>query len=159
MLVWIIVVIALMAEPILGYADDAIVPQSQQHQQDIQAITQLLNDEYSAWSRHDLEAYMVPFWQSPRLIYVSEAQIFQGWSEVKAMMQRNYPDKNAMGTAIPESIQVDLLSDDNATTLERWTVRFNRTSVHGISTSSWRKFPEGWRIVEVQSTSIDLPNN
>jgi hypothetical protein len=48
MLAWIIVVMALMAEPILGTASDTIEPQQELtgSQADVQAITQLLNNQY-----------------------------------------------------------------------------------------------------------------
>jgi ketosteroid isomerase-like protein len=125
---------------------------------DVQAITALINDQYTAWNRRDLDGYMVPFWQSPKLIFVSEGRVSRGWAEVKARMERNYPDRTLMGVASADSVQVSVVTDDSAMTIERWVVRFARESVKGITTSSWRKFQEGWRIVGGQSDSVDLPN-
>jgi len=159
MIAW-IVALALTAEPIAGTIQGSATtaPAESQDSKDVQAITQLLNDQYAAWNRHDIDAYLAPFWQSPRLVYVAEGQVCFGWQEVRATMIRNYPDLNSMGTAIPERIHVDLLNGDSATTVEWWTVRMKGANVHGISTSSWKKIQEGWRIVEVQSSSFDSAN-
>jgi hypothetical protein len=159
MLAWIIVVMALMAEPILGTATDTIEPQQEptDSQADVQAITQLLNNQYAAWNRQDLDGYLLPFWQSPNLIYVTEGQFCFGWQDVKALLGRDYSDRSTMGTAVPERIQVSIISDDNATTVDWWTVHFRNVSVYGISTSSWRKFPEGWRITALHTSASDIP--
>jgi ketosteroid isomerase-like protein len=160
MLAWILA-IALTADPLLETGSDVAAPTPTPaiYQQDVQLITQLLSDQYAAWTRHDLDAYMIPFWKSPNLLYVSDGQVFQGWEEAKAMMERNYPDRNTLGVAIPERIQVNIISNDFATSIDWWTIRFkSNTSVHGMSTASWRKFPEGWRMVEAHASSSELSN-
>jgi ketosteroid isomerase-like protein len=155
-----ILALALTADPMMETQPDAIVapPSPAEQQSDVRAITQLLSDQYAAWNRHDITAYLFPFWQSPSLLYVADGQIFQGWQEVKAMMERNYSDRNTLGIAIPERIQVTIISSDNANSIDWWTVRFKTTSVHGVSTASWRKFPEGWRMTEAHASSTDFPN-
>jgi uncharacterized protein (TIGR02246 family) len=160
MLVAWIVALALTADPVRSASNEAPSPTPGQmpDSKDVQAITSLINDQYAAWNRHDLDGYMMPFWRSPKLIFVSEGRVSQGWAEVKARMEQNYPDRNMMGIAGADSIQVSLLTDDSAITIERWTVRFTHESVSGVTTSSWRKFQEGWRIVGGQSDSVDIPN-
>jgi ketosteroid isomerase-like protein len=159
MLAWIIG-IALMTDPITETAPDAVPlpPAAVGHQKDVQAVTQVLNDQYAAWNRHDIDAYMTAFWQSPNLIFVTEGQVCLGWQDTNAMFQRNYSNRELMGIAIPERIQVNVISDDSAITLEWWTVRFKKTNVHGLSTASWRKFSEGWRIVENHTSTAESPN-
>jgi ketosteroid isomerase-like protein len=155
-----ILALALTADPMMETRSDAIVapPAAAEQQQDVQNITQLLSDQYAAWNRHDIAGYLLPFWQSPSLLYVSDGQIFQGWQEVKGMMERNYPDRSTLGIAIPERIQVNIISNDAANSIDWWTIRFKTTSVHGVSTASWRKFPEGWRMTEAHASSSDFPN-
>jgi ketosteroid isomerase-like protein len=149
-----------MTDPMAETAPESITlpPTAVGHQQDVQFITQVLNDQYAAWNRHDIDAYMAAFWQSPSLIFVTEGQVCLGWQDTKAMFERNYPDRQSMGIAIPERIQVNMVSDDSATTLEWWTVRFKKANVHGISTASWRRFSEGWRIIENHTSSAESPN-
>jgi uncharacterized protein (TIGR02246 family) len=160
MLIAWIMALALSAEPVRKASNETSSPTPAQisESNDVQAITALINDQYAAWNRRDLDGYMVPFWQSPKLIFVSEGRVSRGWAEVKARMEQNYPDRNLMGIAIADNVQVSVLTDDTAMTIERWTVRFTRESVSGITTSSWRKFQEGWRIVGGQSDSVDIPN-
>jgi uncharacterized protein (TIGR02246 family) len=160
MLRWLLA-LALTADPMLETAPGDIAPASTptftQQQVDVQAITKVLNDQYAAWNRQDLEGYLNSFWNSPNLLFVTDGQVLLGWAEVKAMIGRYYTDRNAMGVATPERVQVNMISGDSATTVDWWTVQFKTVNVHGISTSSWRKFPEGWRIIETHTSSSEFP--
>jgi hypothetical protein len=151
---------ALIVGPFAASAPYAFgqTPMEAGNQADVQAITQLLNDQYAAWNRQDIDGFMIPLWQSPSLVYVSEGQFCLGWQEAKAMIERSYADRSSMGTAVPERIQINFVSSDYATSIDWWIVRFKTTSVRGISTDAWRKFTEGWRIVETHATVSDFPN-
>jgi hypothetical protein len=151
---------AIIVVPVVGISPNAVGQSSAQvgNQADIQTITQLLSDQYAAWNRQDIDGFMFPLWQSPNLVYVTEGQFYLGWQEAKAMIERNYSDRSAMGTAIPERVQVYLLSNDYATSVDWWTVQFKKAKVRGISTSAWRRLPEGWRIVEAHATVSDFPD-
>jgi hypothetical protein len=154
--------LALTANPMLVTAPTDVAPAATPaltvQQEDVQAITQVLNDQYAAWNRRDLDGYLEAFWKSPNLLYELDTQVVFGWEDAKAMIERDYANRDAMGIAIPERIQVNVISADNATTVDWWTVQFKTTRVHGISTAAWKKFPEGWRMITAHASSSEFSN-
>lgn len=126
-------------------------------QPDAQQIASLLAQQYAAWDAKDIEGYMQVFWRSPLLVYVTEGAIWTGWDQVKANVERQYPDKNNMGHPVLERLQTNVVSPETATTIEWWTVYFPAAKVRGFTTSTWRKFSEGWRMIETHTSTLELP--
>ncbi|HEV2398093.1 MAG TPA: hypothetical protein VGS27_14195, partial [Candidatus Sulfotelmatobacter sp.] len=43
------------------------------------AIEQVLHTQQDAWNRHDLDAFMAGYWNSPDLTFFSDAKETSGW--------------------------------------------------------------------------------
>ncbi len=117
-------------------------------------IAALLAEQYAAWDAHDFDGYLRVFWRSPNLVYVVEGAVWQGWDEVRGRLTRQYANPANMGHPVLDQLQVRPISESEVTTVEWWTVHFGPTHVSGNSVSTWRRFPEGWRIVQ-GSTSVN----
>ena len=126
-------------------------------QSDAQQIAALLAQQYAAWNARDLDGYMRVFWRSPLLVYITEGAVYTGWDQVRANIQRDYPDKNAMGNAVLERLQTNVISSGTALTIEWWTVYFRAAKVRGVTSSTWCKFPEGWCVIHVHTAALDAP--
>ena len=155
-----ILAIGLMASPLGPTASDDFdsLPDLADHQQDAQAVTQLLTTQYAAWNRHDLDAYLATLWNSPELLFITEGQIFSGWEELHTTLHRYYVDPNSMGSMIPESIRVKITANDEARSVDTWVAKFKTVTLKGTSLSFWRKFKEGWRVTETVSTTTKALN-
>jgi len=46
------------------------------------AVEQVLRMQQDAWNRHDLEAFMTGYWNSPELTFFSGARETSGWQGV-----------------------------------------------------------------------------
>src|SRR5207248_1230176 len=101
-----------------------VVHASQAQQTDAQQIATLLSQQYAAWDARDLEGYLAVFWRSPLLVYIVQQSIWMGWDDVHAHLEREYPDKNAMGHPVLERLQTNLVDAGTATTVEWWTAYF-----------------------------------
>jgi hypothetical protein len=122
-----------------------------------QEIATALSAQYAAWNSGDLDGYMSIFWRSPLLVYVSESAVWKGYDEVRAKVARQYPGKGVRGLSILERLQTNVIGDGLATTIEYWTYVFPQgNKVHGITTCTWRKLPEGWKVVEGQTSATDI---
>jgi uncharacterized protein (TIGR02246 family) len=114
-------------------------------------IAALIEKQFEAWNAGDLEAYLSVFWHSPLLIYVVDSSILNGFEQVRANVLREYGNRKDVGHPVLERLQTNMLSDDLATTISWWTFRFREVKVKGLSSFTWRKFPEGWRIIEAHT--------
>jgi uncharacterized protein (TIGR02246 family) len=125
---------------------------------DAREIADLVSKQYSAWNAGDIAGYLSVFWNSPKLLYVSEYAIWRGWNEVKANLERQFPDPSKMGHPVLEHLETNMVAVDTATTLETWSVTFpSAVVVHGVTSSAWHKQPEGWRIIEGQTSVVESP--
>ncbi|HKC71167.1 MAG TPA: hypothetical protein VKB60_06065, partial [Terriglobales bacterium] len=43
------------------------------------AVEQVLQTQQDAWNRHDLDAFMAGYWNSPELTFFSDAKETSGW--------------------------------------------------------------------------------
>jgi hypothetical protein len=127
------------------------------HGTDSLEIVHLISQQFDAWNSGDIEGYFKIFWRSPSLIYVIDVSLFLGYDSAKAHVVAEFPNKNFMGHAVLEKLQTNFIDKDSASTVEWWTVTFPEGAVHGFSTSTWKRLPEGWRVVILQTASTDLP--
>jgi hypothetical protein len=123
---------------------------------DVQLITEEIAHQYQAWNARDIDGYMSAFWKSPQLIYVIDSDVRIGWDSAYGKVHREFPPGQDPGHPVLERLQVNVVSPDTAVSLEWWTVHFIGVDVHGNTSSAWRKFPEGWRIIECHTSSSEF---
>lgn len=113
------------------------------------AIELVLRVQQEAWNRHDLDAFMSGYWNSPELTFFSGANEHDGW---QAAMDRYRVAYNSpgheMGKLDFSNLRIEMLGADAAFVRGGWhlTMSDGKTP-HGLFTLVFRKFPEGWRIV------------
>ena len=54
------------------------------------AIEQVLHAQQDAWNRHDLEAFMSGYWNSPELTFFSDAKQTSGWQAALERYKTTY---------------------------------------------------------------------
>ena len=124
-------------------------PQAQQA-----AIRKVLEAQVEAWNRHDLEAFMAGYWNSPNLTFFSGAKETQGWQATLERYRKNYQSGDAeMGKLEFSDLQIDLLGPQSAFVRGKFHLTLsNGKQPHGLFTLIFRQFPEGWRIVHDHSS-------
>lgn len=53
-------------------------------------IQQVLSTQVDAWNRHDLNAFMAGYWNSPDLTFFSGANAAHGWQAALDRYRKNY---------------------------------------------------------------------
>jgi beta-aspartyl-peptidase (threonine type) len=111
---------------------------------EIQAV---LSDQAAAWNRGDLEGFMAGYWNSPKLVFVSGANVTRGWQPTLDRYKKGYDTRDKMGTLTFSDLEINVLSKDAAVVLGSWSLARAKDNPHGKFTLIFRKFKEGWRIV------------
>ena len=112
-------------------------------------VETVLRQQTEAWNRHDLEAFMAGYWNSPDLIFFSGAQKTSGWQSTLERYRARYQGEGReMGKLEFSDLSIQELSPDAAYVLGEFhlTMSDGKTP-HGLFTLIFRKFPEGWKIV------------
>jgi len=118
-------------------------------------IRAAIEAQAAAWNRADIPAFMESYERSPDNTFIG-ANIGKGFERILERYQKNYSNKEQMGTLTFHDIEVRMLPGSCGKAefavvtgrfhLER-TQRGEATKDDGIFSLVWRKGPQGWKIV------------
>ena len=121
------------------------IAQNSRIESDIRAV---MNDQVAAWNRGDIDGFMRGYWNSPKLTFVSGANVTRGWQPTLDRYNKNYDSREKMGTLSFSDLEITVLSKDAAVVLGSWSLAREKDNPHGKFTLVFRKFKNGWRIVQ-----------
>ena len=121
---------------------------------DRDAIRVVLNAQQAAWNRGEVDAFLVGYWQSPELTFLSSSGVSRGWDGVLARYRKNYPDRAAMGELDFSELEFRFLGKDAALVLGKWHLKREKGDVGGVFTLVWQRFPEGWKIIHDHTSTV-----
>jgi ketosteroid isomerase-like protein len=114
-------------------------------------IRVVLNAQVAAWNRGDIDGFMAGYVRSDKLEFVSGGKITRGWQTVRDRYHRKYGTRAKMGTLKFSDIKIRKLAPNLALVLGRWELTREKDRPHGSFTLTFRRQPEGWRIVHDQT--------
>ena len=122
--------------------------QSPSHRQKAESdILAVMDAQAAAWTRGDVEGFMLGYWNSPDLVFVSGANVTRGWQPTLDRYRKNYDSNEKMGALKFSDVEITVLSKDSAMVLGSWSLARASDNPHGKFTLIFRKFKNGWRIV------------
>jgi ketosteroid isomerase-like protein len=113
------------------------------------AVEQVLHTQQSAWNRHDLDAFMTGYWNSPDLTFFSGGKEQHGWQATIDRYKATYTSPgHEMGTLDFSDLRIEPLGPDAAFVRGAWKLTLSDGKTpHGLFTLIFRKFPDGWKII------------
>lgn len=119
------------------------------------SVQQVLQQQRAAWNRHDLEAFMTGYWNSPDMTFFGTHKT-SGWRATLDRYRQTYQGEgHEMGKLEFSDLQIEALAPDAAFVRGGWTLTLSGGKTpHGWFTLVFRRFPEGWKIVH-DHTSLE----
>jgi ketosteroid isomerase-like protein len=119
-------------------------------------VEHVLRVQQEAWNRHDLEAFMAGYWNSPELTFFSGAKKHDGWQAAMDRYRAAYASPgHEMGKLEFSGLRIEMLGADAAFVRGDWLLTMSDGKTpHGLFTLVFKKFPEGWKIVH-DHTSVE----
>ena len=110
-------------------------------------IRAVLDAQVEEWNRGDIDTFMQGYWNSVKTEFVGSSGIQRGWQAVLDRYHKAYPDRRSMGKVTFSDLEFTMLSPRAALVVGKY--RLDREADHptGVFTLVFRKFPEGWRII------------
>jgi ketosteroid isomerase-like protein len=120
-------------------------------------IQQVLSTQAEAWNRHDLDAFMAGYWNSPELTFFSGANAARGWQAALDRYRKNYQSEgHEMGKLGFSDLQIEPLASEAAFVRGAWKLTLSDGKTpHGLFTLIFRKFPDGWKIVHDHTSAAE----
>jgi ketosteroid isomerase-like protein len=121
------------------------------------AVEQVLRIQQEAWNRHDLDAFMAGYWNSPELTFFSGAKEQHGWQATIDRYRATYASPgHEMGKLEFSGLRIEVLGPEAAFVRGSWLLTMSDGKTpHGLFTLVFRKFPEGWKIVHDHTSSAE----
>ena len=121
------------------------------------AIHHVLRTQQDAWNRHDLDAFMAGYWNSPELTFFSGAKQTSGWQATLDRYHATYASPgHEMGTLEFTALRIQMLGPNAAFVRGAWHLTMpDGKTPHGLFTLVFRRFPEGWKIVHDHTSAAD----
>lgn len=110
-------------------------------------IRAVMSAQVAAWNRGDIDAFMEGYVRSDKLEFVSGTKITRGWQTVRDRYRKKYNSREAMGTLKFSDIEIKMLKPNIAMVAGRWEITRKNDRPHGSFVLTFRRQPEGWRIV------------
>jgi len=125
------------------------IPAQDSNAQIAAAVHDVLLHQQDAWNRHDLEAFMSGYWNSPDLTFFSGANAITGWQPTLERYRKRYQSEgHEMGKLQFSDLQMTPLAADAAFVRGAWKLTMSDGETpHGLFTLIVRKFSTGWKIV------------
>ena len=121
------------------------------------SIEKVLSDQQSAWNRHDLDAFMAGYWNSPEVTFSSKGKTITGWRATFGRYRKTYQSPGAeMGQLEFSALKIEMLGHSAAFVRGEFHLTMpDGKTPHGVFTLIFRKFPDGWKIIHDHTSATE----
>jgi uncharacterized protein (TIGR02246 family) len=118
-------------------------------------VRAIWNTSVEAWNRGDLEAFMNVYWKSSDLVFFSNKTETRGWQQTLDRYRMTYKaEGRQMGTLDFPQLDFKVLGPDAVLARGQWRLKMpDGKESTGMTSVTFQKLPEGWRIVHDHSSS------
>ena len=123
----------------------------------IAAVRAVLDRQVVDWNKGDLDAFLGGYWNSPKVVFQSSGQRFDGWEAMRDRYRRRYQaEGRAMGRLVFSGLDIEPLGPEAALARGRWQLTMpDGSTPGGLFTVIFRRLPEGWKIVNDHTSAVD----
>jgi hypothetical protein len=113
------------------------------------------NAQVEAWNRGDLDGFMTGYWNSPDLVFFSNKAETRGWQQTLDRYRATYKaEGRQMGTLDFPQLEFKVLGPEAVLARGQWRLKMpDGKESTGMTSVTFQKRPEGWRIVHDHSSS------
>lgn len=153
-LTFLLMVLSAVLMPFAAHAADGTTDDTGN---DEAGIEQILRTQQDAWNRHDLDAFMTGYWNSPDLTFFSGANQRHGWQATLDRYRASYTSPgHEMGKLDFSNLRIEMLGKDAAFVRGEWHLTMpDGKTPHGLFTLVFRRFADGWKIVHDHTSAAE----
>ena len=119
-----------------------------QKNKDADAIMHVLNTQTSAWNQGNIDQFMVGYWQSDSLMFISKSGLSHSYQTALNNYKKGYPDLAAMGTLKFDILKIKPLGKKHCFVVGKWHLtRPEKGDVGGHFSLVFEKIKRKWVII------------
>lgn len=120
--------------------------ESQKAQIEIDVLS-IMTVQSRAWNRGDIAGFMLGYWNSPDLVFVSGDSVTRGWQPTLDRYRKSYDSRAKMGELTFSDLNVNVMNKDVAVVIGSWSLKREKDNPKGKFTLIFQRLKEGWRII------------
>jgi beta-aspartyl-peptidase (threonine type) len=122
----------------------------------VRDVKAVLNQQVADWNKGDLDGFLAGYWNSPKVVFMSGGNRFDGFAAMRDRYHRRYKaEGRSMGQLAFSGLELEPLGPEAVLGRGRFRLTMpDGAKPTGLFTLIVHKFPEGWRIVH-DHTSAD----
>ena len=101
----------------------------------------------SAWNNGNIDSFMLYYWNSPELRFISKNGIRKGWQEVYENYKQSNETKGRNGKLTYAVTSLDMINQNNALLIGTWIIRNDNGAYKGNFTLWVKKINRKWLII------------
>ena len=111
--------------------------------------------QLDAWNRGDLDSFMTGYWKSPDVVFFSNGAETRGWQQTLDRYRAAYQGEGRhMGALDFPQLEFKPLGPEAVLVRGRWHLKMpDGKESTGMTSVTYQKLPEGWRIVHDHSSA------
>jgi len=110
----------------------------------IQAVMKLQED---AWSKNDLEGFMLGYWKSDSLKFYGSGGLTRGWQQTLDNYKKRYPTKEHSGTLNFKVEDISKIEDGNYWVMGQYHLKRSVGDANGVFIIIFKKINGEWKII------------
>lgn len=118
-----------------------------QNHKEFKEVEQLMKEQETAWNNGDIPSYMLHYWQSDSMMFVSKKGVTYGWKQTLDNYLKSYPDKETMGSLKFDKLIFQYIDKNQLMVIGSWNLIRDKGNVGGYFSLLWRKINGKWKIV------------
>lgn len=120
--------------------------------EELKVISNIMDKQQESWNRGNIDEFMIPYWHSDSLLFIGKSGVNKGWQKTLDNYKKSYPTTEAMGRLEFDNISMEMIDEQNAWVLGKWTLYRIADTLSGHYTLNWRKMSNQWFIVSDHSS-------
>ena len=119
------------------------------------AIRAIFDAGCAAWNCGELEGYLASYWNSEKTIWVSSGKLTRGSQAIAEAYKTRFQTPQQMGKLTVADMEVDVLTDQDASVLGHWLLAIDNKTQKGVFTVQLKKIEGEWLFVSDHSSTSE----
>ena len=126
---------------------------------EINNIKKILSSQQECWNNGDIDGFMQGYWNSEKLVFKSlNHKPAYGWKNTLERYKNSYPTRSSMGELGFEILDLQLISEKNASLKGKWKLIRENDQPNGLFWLDIEKFDNNWLITKDSTVSFEINN-
>ena len=124
---------------------------------EINTIKKILSSQQECWNNGDIDGFMQGYWNSEDLVFTSlNHKPAYGWQNTLKRYKESYPTRSSMGELGFEILDLQLISEKNASLKGKWKLIRENDQPNGMFWCDLEKFDSNWVITKDSTISFEI---